>query len=44
VLAAATILPVDDRAQLADSLVADVLRLLGADETTIQQLVSEPID
>jgi AcrR family transcriptional regulator len=44
VLTAASTLPEDDRAQLADSLVADVLRLLGADESAIDRLVNEPLD
>ena len=44
VLAAAATLPEVDRPQLADSLVADVLRLLGADEATIADLLSEPLD
>jgi len=44
VLAAAGTLPEDTRAQLADSLVADVLRLLGADDEVIDGLVSAPID
>jgi len=44
VLAAASSLPEDDRAQLADSLVADVLRLLGADEGAIAELVSGPLE
>jgi len=43
VLAAAATLPQDDRAQLADSLVADVLRLIGADSSVIDELVSEPL-
>ena len=43
VLAAASTLPKGDRAQLADSLVADVLRLIGADETVIDGLVHEPL-
>ena len=44
VLGAATTLPEDGRAQLADALVADVLRLLGADEVVIDRLVSAPLD
>jgi AcrR family transcriptional regulator len=43
VLAAASTLPEKDRAQLADSLVADVLRLLGADDAVIDELLSEPL-
>jgi AcrR family transcriptional regulator len=43
VLAAASTLPEDDRAQLADSLVADVLRLLGATDVVIEKLVDEPL-
>jgi AcrR family transcriptional regulator len=43
VLAAASALPEHDRADLADSLVADVLRILGADETAIETLVREPL-
>jgi len=44
VLAAASTLPEDDRAHLADSLVADVLRLLGADDARIVTLVNEPLE
>jgi len=44
VLAAAASLPEDDRAQLADSLVADVLRLIGAEDAVIDELVNEPLD
>jgi len=44
VLAAASTLPEEDRAQLADSLVADVLRLLGVQQAEIDALVSEPLD
>jgi len=44
VLAAATTLPEEDRGQLADSLVADVLRLLGVPQAEIVVLVSEPLD
>lgn len=44
VLAAASALPEDDRAQLADSLVADVLRMLGADDVVIDELAREPLD
>jgi len=44
VLAAAATLPEEERAQLADSLVADVLRLLGADEAAIAVLVTAPLD
>ena len=44
VLTAASTLPEADRAQLADSLVADVLRLLGADETVIELVLSTPLD
>jgi len=43
VLAAASTLPEQDRAELADSLVADVMRLLGATEDVIDELVNEPI-
>ena len=43
VLAAAATLPEDERAQLADSLVADVLRMLGADDAVIRRLVAEPL-
>jgi AcrR family transcriptional regulator len=43
VLAAASTLPEEDRAQLADSLVADVLRLLGATDTVVDELVNEPL-
>jgi AcrR family transcriptional regulator len=43
VLGAAATLPEDDRAQLADSLVADVLRMIGAGETRIAELVAEPL-
>ena len=43
VLAAASALPEHDRAELADSLVADVLRLLGADNEVIDVLVNEPL-
>lgn len=39
VLAAASTLPEEDRAELADSLVADVLRLVGADGAVIDELV-----
>lgn len=44
VLAAAAVLPEVDRAELADSLVADVLRLLGVDGATILKLTSKPLD
>jgi AcrR family transcriptional regulator len=44
VLTAASTLPEEGRAQLADSLVADVLRLIGADEAVIDELVHEPLD
>ncbi|MET1052536.1 MAG: TetR/AcrR family transcriptional regulator [Mycetocola sp.] len=44
VLAAASTMPEGDRAQLADSLVADVLRLLGAAETVIDELVGYPVN
>lgn len=44
VLGAAATLPEDDRAQLADSLVADVLRLLGADGGLIVELLKDPLD
>jgi AcrR family transcriptional regulator len=44
VLGAAATLPDEDRAQLADSLVADVMRMLGADEKLIAGLVAEPLD
>ncbi len=44
VLAAASTLPESDRGQLADSLVADVMRLLGADNAVIEQLVNAPLD
>ena len=44
VLAAAATLPEENRAQLADSLVADVLRLLGADDSVIDELVREPVN
>lgn len=44
VLAAAGTLPEQDRAQLADSLVADVLRLLGASDVVIDELVNEALD
>jgi AcrR family transcriptional regulator len=44
VLGAAATLPEDERAQLADSLVGDVMRMLGADETLTAQLVAEPLD
>ena len=44
VLAAAGTLPEVVRPQLADSLVADVLRLLGADGEVINALVSAPLD
>ena len=43
VLAAASTLPEQDRAHLADSLVADVMRLLGADDVVIGELVDEPL-
>jgi AcrR family transcriptional regulator len=43
VLAAASTMPEEDRAQLADSLVADVLRLVGADEDVIDELVNKPL-
>jgi len=43
VLAAASTLPEKDRGQLADSLVADVMRLLGADDAVIRELVNEPL-
>jgi AcrR family transcriptional regulator len=43
VLTAASTLPEEDRGQLADSLVADVMRLLGADDTVIAGLVDEPL-
>jgi len=43
VLAAASRLPEADRAQLADSLVADVLRLIGADDSVIDELAHEPL-
>lgn len=44
VLGAAATLPEADRAALADSLVADVLRLLGVDEGLIVELATEPLD
>jgi AcrR family transcriptional regulator len=44
VLAAASTLPEEGRAQLADSLVADVLRLLGADDAVISELAHGPLD
>ena len=43
VLAAASTLPEGDRGQLADSLVADVMRLLGADDAVIHELVNGPL-
>ncbi|GAB2450851.1 AcrR family transcriptional regulator [Conyzicola lurida] len=43
VLAAASTLPEEDRAQLADSLVADVLRLIGADDAVIAELLGESL-
>ena len=43
VLAAASSLPEEDRAQLADSLVGDVLRLIGADPAVIDTLAHEPL-
>jgi AcrR family transcriptional regulator len=43
VLAAAGTLPEEDRAALADSLVADVLRLLGADDAVILEMVNESL-
>jgi AcrR family transcriptional regulator len=44
VLTAASTLPEESRAQLADSLVADVLRLIGADDAVIDELVHAPLD
>ena len=43
VLGAAATLPEADRAQLADSLVADVLRLLGVDDALIVELATGPL-
>jgi AcrR family transcriptional regulator len=43
VLAAASTLPERDRAELADSLVADVLRLLGADDSLIEEILGETL-
>lgn len=43
VLAAAATLPEADRALLADSLVADVFRLLGAETSLIDELVNEQL-
>lgn len=43
VLATSATLPEDERAVLADSLAADVLRLLGADGADIAGLVDEPL-
>jgi AcrR family transcriptional regulator len=43
VLAAAGTLPHEGRPQLADSLVADVLRLLGVDDEVITTLVTESL-
>jgi AcrR family transcriptional regulator len=44
VLAAAGTLPEEGRAQLADSLVADVLRLLGAGNKDIDEVVNVSLD
>ena len=43
VLAAAASLPQEERAELADSLVADILRLIGADDSTINELMNETL-
>ncbi len=44
VLAEAAKLPDEGRAELADALVADVLRLLGVDDEVIVGLLDEPLD